>query len=125
CPEPSAVITATLQKIDQHEQQRRQRRRRRLRSAGGLVAAAVLVLGGLHVYFLNLKATPYDLVVLGQRQLLPDAMSALRIRVMDRARDMGLAGVPVTVELRRDGDSVQLAQLTTDALGSGQPRFRL
>ena len=42
-----------------------------LAAAGGLLAASVVVLVWMHVYYYNLAATPYDLVVLGQRSCWP------------------------------------------------------
>lgn len=125
CEASGQLLEAALHGIAEHERRRRRWRRRVLATAGGLVAATVLVLGGLHLYYSNLKPTPYDLIVLGQRDLLASTNAALRVRLLDRRNDKPLAGVPVTVELRGPAGVAELASFVTDSLGAGQPRFRL
>ncbi len=125
--EPSErLLQSTLQGVEVHEQRRR-RRRRRLFSAMGIAAAAsVLILGGFHLYYLNLKPTPSDLRVYGQTQLLAGSPASLRVRLMNHDSGRPLAGVPVSIALRpADGEPVELVSFTTDEYGSGQPRFDL
>ncbi len=121
------LIQSSLQKVEAHDV-KRARRLRRLRR-GGLVglAASVLLLGGLHLYYLNLKPSPYDLQVLGQTALLADSEASLRVRVLDHDRGLALQGVPVRIDLHDEagGRTVHLASFTTDEQGTGQPRFRL
>ncbi len=92
------------------------------------LAAFAVVLAGFHAYYANLKPSPYDLRVLGQTEWLPDTEAALHVRVL--RHDGGAErGVPVTVELASQAPAadrrVQLASLTTGALGEAVPRFRL
>ena len=89
------------------------------------LAACALVILGAQIYYHRLSATPYDLLVLGQHNLLAATNSSLRIRLMDHAAKTALGGVPVVVELRGNGRSAELAHFNTDANGVGQPRFRL
>ncbi|HWG45840.1 MAG TPA: MG2 domain-containing protein [Gemmataceae bacterium] len=119
------LLTGTLRRISEHDQKRRRRRTRFFVGSLAALAASALLLIGAQIYYHRLQATPYDLVVLGQRNLLAATNSSLRIRLMDRARNTTLAGVPVVVELRGNGRSAELARFDTDAQGVGQPRFRL
>jgi len=121
------LIQTTVERIQADVRKRGRTLRRTIYILTGALAASVLILAGLHIYTANLTASPYDLVVLGQRDLLATAVSSLRLRLVERPSGQPQAGVPVTVELRsRDGSqSVQLANLTTDAHGGGEPRFQL
>ncbi len=61
-------------------------------------AAAVVVLGGVSLYYATITPTPYDLRVLGQSSWLPGSDAALHLRVL--RHDGGAEpDVPVTVEL--------------------------
>jgi hypothetical protein len=119
------LVRDTLHRIGVHDQKRRRRLRRFFAGGIAALAACALVLLGMQIHYNRLSASPYDLLVLGQRTLLAATNSSLRIRLMDHARNAALAGVPVTVELRGEGRSVELARFDTDALGVGQPRFQL
>jgi hypothetical protein len=124
--EPSAeLITDTLRRIDSHDRDRRRRLTRFFIAGVAALSACALVLIGAQVHYQRLSATPYDLVVLGQHQLLAAANGSLRIQLMDRLANTALAGVPVVVELRGNGRSTELARFNTDANGVGQPRFLL
>jgi hypothetical protein len=92
------------------------------------LAVAGMVLAGFHVYYANLKPSPYDLRVLGQSAWLPGTDAALHLRVL--RHDGGPErGVPVTVGLTSQGSPadrrVQLASLTTGDHGEAVPRFQL
>src|SRR5262245_58630202 len=121
------LIQATLKRIDEHQTWRRRLLRRLLWPALAAAAVVVAVLAGLHWHYAHLSATPYDLTVLAQRSLLSGSNASLRIRLMDVSTNTALANIPVVVELRRKDavESVQLCSFTTDAFGSGQPRFHL
>jgi hypothetical protein len=127
------LIQATLEKIDAHQLRRRRRVRRAIAAAVGVFATAAALLIGVQVYCANLSPSTLDLVVLGQRELFAATNASLRIRLVDRKTGAPVAGVPVTVELRDSADRprhgtyapVVLASFTTDANGSGQPRFQL
>ena len=122
--EPSEqLIQSTLQRIDVHDRRTRKVRRWFLGVSLPAVAASALVIGILHLYYLNLTPTPYDLRILGQSKLLAGSMASLRIRLVDRGAPV--AGATVDVELRGMGENVKLASFTTNAEGTGEPRFRL
>lgn len=93
------------------------------------IVAAVLaaMIGSLHVYYLRLSASPYDLRVLGQDRMLAGSETSLRVTVFNQASQKLLAGVPVDVELAPPGTYkfVHLASFQTDENGTGSPRFRL
>ncbi|HEY7314220.1 MAG TPA: alpha-2-macroglobulin family protein, partial [Gemmataceae bacterium] len=122
---PSHLIPDTLQRISEHDRKRRRRLTRFFIGSLAALAACALGIIGAQVYFNHLSATPYDLLVLGQHNLLAATNSSLRIRLMDHTTKAALAGVPVVVELRGNGRSAELARFTTDAQGVGQPRFLL
>jgi hypothetical protein len=124
--EPSnQLLGDTLRRINGYDQQRRRRLRRFFLGSLTALAACALVLSGAQIHYNNLTATPYDLMVLGQHQLLAGANGSLRIRLLDHARNLALAGIPIVIELKGNGRSAELARFDTDALGVGQPRFRL
>jgi hypothetical protein len=121
------LIQATLAKITDHER-RRSSRLKLLR--WGLVptlAASIIFIASLHLYYLNLSATPYDLHLYGQTELLAGTNSSLRVRLINHQSGTAIANVPVDIELRDPTTNhvVALTQFTTDAQGSGQPRFQL
>jgi hypothetical protein len=122
---PQELIQGTLLRIDKYEQRRPLRRRLRAGAAAAAVLA-VLSLAGLHRYYFYLAPTPYDLTVLGQTQLIADTTASLRIRLTDHTSGAALAGVPVVVQLTGHGSTpLELSRFTTDAAGTGQPRFHL
>ena len=91
------------------------------------MAAAVLILAGLQIYNATLSPTPYDLIVLGQRDLLASRSGSLRVLLRNGKTSAPLANVPVAVMLVDQASSkiMTLAHFTTDATGSGTPRFTL
>src|SRR5262245_15461374 len=121
------LVTATVEVIDEHQRQAGRRRGRVLWGGLGTLAACVLALVGLHLYFATLKPGSLDLVVLGQNQLMASTMASLRVRLVDRGADRAaVAGVPVVVEMvGQDGQRRQLASFQTDAAGGGNPRFQV
>ncbi len=99
-------------------------------SRRGAAAAAVIVValtGALHLYYLRLAPSPYDLCVLGQTRLLAGAESSLRVILSDATAKAGVAGVPVEIVLsgNRPGRAVTLARFETDDLGTGSPRLHV
>jgi hypothetical protein len=120
------LIQATLSRIDRYEQSRRIRRRFFFRIALPALAASILVLSLVHAYYLNLKPTPFDLAVYGQAELMAGSPGSLRIRLTNHETGAAMEGVPVEIELRDKANQViHLASFTTNAEGSGQPRFHL
>lgn len=129
--EPSEeLVQETLDGVADYERRRRRRPLRYALAVLGLAAAAALTVGGLQVYYNQLTPTRSDLKVLGQSQLLAGSEASLRILLI--RREPGHPGVyvrwanmPVEVTLRdRRGErSVKLATVTTDDLGTAQPRF--
>jgi uncharacterized protein YfaS (alpha-2-macroglobulin family) len=121
----AALVNTTLRRIHGHEAQRKKRAWRAFFVLGFGTAAAVLVLGLVQLHYEHLTATPYDLVVLGQRDLLAATNASLRVRLFDRRDGRVLRGVPVKVELRRGREAVELAHFETDENGRGAPQLRL
>jgi hypothetical protein len=124
--EPSQqLIQATLQRIDTHEHRNRKVRRWFLAASLPALAASALFIGIMHLYYANLKPTPYDLRILGQNRLISGSMASVRIRLMDRNTNKPMSGVPVDLELIGGGLSAQLASFVTNSEGTGEPRFQL
>ena len=92
-----------------------------------LAAAAALVIVGFQTYFEHLSPSPYDLRLLGQRELFSGSAASLRVVLLSRASEKPLAGIPVDIELGDQGRNhfIRLASFTTDSLGSGAPKLRL
>jgi alpha-2-macroglobulin-like protein len=120
---PETLIQAAQSRIEQY-------RRRRLTPArvGWAAAAALLIMfGGLHVYYLTLSASSYDLKILGQSELVADSGASLRVLLVDHPSGRPIEGVPVQIDLadRKADRTVRLVNFTTDRWGSGSPRFQL
>jgi uncharacterized protein YfaS (alpha-2-macroglobulin family) len=123
---PAGLVEATLDRVHASDSSRARLRRGFAIGAVAALAASVLVLLGLNIYYARLAPPALDLVVLGQRELLAATTASLRVRVMDRQAGVALAGVPVVVTLKGTGGrSQELARFTTDEQGSGSPRFEL
>jgi uncharacterized repeat protein (TIGR01451 family) len=122
-----SLVRETVAAVDAHECRRRWRRRSVLGSVLGVAAAAAAVIAVFHIHYANLRATPTDLKVLGQRQLLAGAAGSLRVCLLDHRTGLALSGVHVRIDLQRKatGEVVELAHFTTDAQGTGQPRFQV
>lgn len=119
------LIQASLQTINDFTVRRRRLRRLFFWGVPLAAAASVAVLVSFAVYYRSLKPSPFDLRVLGQSQLLPGSTGAMRIRLLYAPTGAALTGVPVDLELRDmvSGQTQQLASFTTNAQGTGEPRF--
>lgn len=128
CEASEELISNTLAYVEKRQHQGRRLRHSLLFGVPSAVAAAVLLLAGFQFYYTNLEASPYDLRVLGQKELIAGARGSLRVQVLDLKAGTALAGVPVEIELRDSGpkkEVVRLAGFTTNNAGTGQPRFEL
>ncbi len=124
---PFHLVRATLDRIDEHRTGYQRWRRRGLIAIVAPLATAAVVLLAFQSYYRNLAASPVNLELLGQDQLLAGADAGLRIRLSDRRTQAPLAGVPVEITLGQPGTDrfVSLAQFTTDAIGTGRVMFRI
>jgi hypothetical protein len=125
---PPQLVETTVAAVEGHTRTRRLRVKRFFKWMTAAVAAAVVVMGALNIYYFTLSPTPYDLVVLGQSELLVTSMSSMRVRLMDRKANRPVEGVPVTVALRAINDPKgpwiePLGSYRTDENGDVQPRF--
>lgn len=119
---PDGLINRTWQRIDEYRPPWITPAR-----VGWLTAAAaILLVGCLHLYYLNLSPTPYDLRLLGQSDLIAGSEASLRVVLVDHRTGSPLADVPVEIELvdEKTGDGVRLAAFATDRFGSGTPRMQ-
>jgi hypothetical protein len=109
------------------EQHRRRRRTLRRIVLSGVVALAVAAVALIAVdrHFRSLKPTPANLVVFGHSRLFAAAPGSLHILLTDRSGKQPLTGVPVTVELHRGDEVVELARATTDLSGVAGTQFRM
>src|SRR5262249_24561643 len=124
--EPSEqLVQSTLRRIDEHDRRTRKLRRWFLGVSLPAVAASALIIGIVHLYYLNLTPTPYDLRILGQNRLMTGSMASLRIRLLDRPSGQPMPDVPVEVELIQPGNTLAMASFRTNAEGTGEPRFQL
>ncbi len=120
---PQRLIQETWAKIERH-------RRRRLTPAlvGWAAAAVFLVMfAGLHVYYLTLSPSPYDLKILGQSELIAQSGASLRVLLVDHDSGRPIADAPVEIDLA-DGKTnrmIHLVSFKTDRWGSGSPHFTL
>jgi uncharacterized protein YfaS (alpha-2-macroglobulin family) len=125
CEPPAGLVPDTLGRIESARRGRRVLLRRVAPAVGAGLAAAALLLVTANVYYANLRPTPFDLVVLGQTRLFPGTPASFRVRLTDRrAPGNPVSGAPVVLALEAaDGRRQELGRFTTDAQGSGSPRF--
>jgi hypothetical protein len=124
--EPSErLVPDTLAYIDKKDRERTRLRKWLVRGLVTATAASVLIIGGFHLYYARLAPTPYDLRILGQTRLFPGSMGGVRVQLLHHDDGKPLEGVPVDIELLDKGEAVQLISFTTDADGTGAPRFQL
>jgi hypothetical protein len=92
-----------------------------------VTAAAVLIIGGLNLYYYNLAPSPYDVRLLGQENLLSGSLASLHVAVFDRNTGKLVPGTPVELALYnpQDNERVQLASFTTGEESAGAARFQL
>ncbi len=124
---PESVIKGTLDRVNEKaESQHRRSRFLRVSIPVG-VAAAILIIASVHLYFAALSPTPYDLRVLGQSELLAGTQGSMRIRLTNHFTGDPIENAEMDVELVNPETSsvVHLASFTTDRHGSGSPRFVL
>ena len=116
-------IQAAQSKIERHEQRPLMPARVKWLAAAALAVA----LAGLHVYYLTLSASRYELKVLGQSELLAGSEASLRVLLVNHQNGQPVPGVPVEVDLtdQKANRTVRLVGFTTDRWGSGSPRLRL
>ena len=121
------LIQRTVRNIEMKEDRRGKLRKYYGRTVLLATAASVLIIGGLNGYYYQMKATPYDLRLLGQNELLAGSGASLRVAVFDRTTQRPIAGVPVQIALYSPSsrEQVELASLTTDDRGAVTPRFDL
>ena len=119
---PERLIRATEARLAQ----RQVTQPRLLPLAWLTTAAAACVLGCFTIYYASRSASPYDLRVLGQNELVSGSDASLRILLINHESNQAVRGVPVDIELTsQDGQkAIKLAHFTTDRLGSGTPRLR-
>ncbi|MBI3409682.1 MAG: DUF1559 domain-containing protein [Planctomycetes bacterium] len=123
----AGLVQATLKAIEREDAKQALRRRWFRRVALVSAAAAILVITSLHVRYWTLAPAPYDLRIVGQTSLQAGTVGSLRVSVVEPRNGTPLADVPVAIELGQPNAEkwLQLASFTTDAQGTGQPRFRL
>jgi uncharacterized protein YfaS (alpha-2-macroglobulin family) len=119
------LIQTTIDRVDKHVERWRRWQWRYIVWTSSVAAAAAVLLVAFSIYYSNLQASPYDLAILGQRDLYAAAPGSLRVRLSDvHNQTAALDKVPVAVELRdKEGRTEKLAEFTTDDDGTGQPTF--
>lgn len=117
------LLQRSLERVERY----RVVRSRWIRGAWIAAAAVVVALAGAHAYYYNLSASPYDLRVLGQSDLLAGADASLRVVVVDSRDGAPQSEVPVEIDLIRSKPRsvFHLASFTTDEYGSGTVRMRV
>lgn len=124
---PDSLISSTLERVERKAESDRSKSRFLRVAIPAAIAAAVLIIASIHIYFAALSPTPYDLRILGQSELVAGTHGSIRIRLANHSTGEVVVGAPVDIELfdLRTSSSVHLASFATDAHGSGQPRFTL
>jgi hypothetical protein len=127
CEASGALVQAALARIERHGQQRNRWQARFRRVLLPAMAAAVIGIAVLQFYFSNLRASPSDLKILGQSELLAGSHGSLRVHLVNHDTGDPLADIPVDVELldKPAARTIPLASFITDGQGTGDLRFEL
>ncbi len=127
CEVSEELIRSTMDRVGSYAQGKQRLRKYVLRAGGLAFAASVALVAILHVYYLTLSVSPYDLKVAVPQTQLADAPGALRVQMMNRDTKKPAADVPIDIELSNEQEqvTVRLASFTTDAQGTGRPSFHL
>lgn len=94
---------------------------------GTALACAFVYLLTSQLFWQSIAASPYDLRVMGQTQLIAATETSLRIVLSNRNTGEMLENVPVTIELIKTStrEVIQLASFKTDAQGTASPKIQL
>ncbi|MGB6045894.1 MAG: MG2 domain-containing protein [Pirellulales bacterium] len=121
------LVQKTLDRVGAKAERRARTGRLLRKTVLYATAASVLIIGSLNLYYYNLTASPYDLRLLGQEQLLAGSKASLRLSLVDRSTGRPVPNVPVELSLF-DPDTRQtmhLVSLETDEAGTAGPQFQL
>jgi hypothetical protein len=125
CDTSPERLVATLQRMEEQRRRRQRILRRVVLSCAVALLAGAAALVGMDRYYRSLRPTPANLLVYGHSWLRAGAPGSLRILLLDHAAKAPLVGVPVTVELHRGDEVVELALASTDAHGTAEPQFQV
>jgi hypothetical protein len=124
---PEELIQRTVERIDRKVVGRQRFRRHFFRTLTAVTAASVLIIGGYQWHYQGMTASPYDVHLIGQNQLLSGSTASLRLAIFDRIHDSAVTATPMRLVLvDTAGDrSVVLGESKTDGQGTAQTRFDL
>ncbi len=121
------LVTRTVEKVEMN--MTRQNRNWWIvnRVALSVTAAAVLIIGGLHIYFASMQPSSYDLRLLGQNQLLSGTMASMRVDVVHQHTGERVSNIPVEITLRdlANNTKVTLASFSTGDDVANRQSFEL
>lgn len=122
-----SLIRSTLAGVDAKVRAGGTFRRRCLAGLGFVSVASLLVLVGFQRHYSTLEPSPFDVRLVGQRELLAGSRATLRVAVNDVRTGSPVAGVPVQLALFRDkgSDRIDLGEFETDSRGYATPTFEL
>src|SRR5262245_1696065 len=84
CEASEQLVRQSVEAIHKHDETRKVIRKWTIRGVAAGLVAALLLLGGFHIYYATMAPSPYELTVLGQDHLLANTAGSLRIRLHDR-----------------------------------------
>ena len=121
------LVRSTLAAVSDRIERKRRNWMVYRRTVGAVTAAAILIIGSMHVYYQQLRPTPYDLRILGQAEWLAGSATSLRVGVFDQRTGKPLEDIAGTLQLRnrQTNDVVQLVSFRTGDNGEQTPRFEL
>lgn len=129
--EPSdQLLKSTLQHVEQgvtHLQRRAQWRKRFFSGVGILAAAAALLIAAFQFHYSRLSASPYDLRLIGQSELLAGGPASFRLGVIDLRTAKFVPKAPVRLTLIDDKRNIrqELASFDLGEYGSATPPIEM
>jgi type II secretory pathway pseudopilin PulG len=102
------LLQRTLAAVD------KQRSRPISKAFWALMAIAGVLFGVFHLQTMLLQPSPYDLILLGQNEWIAGSDVRLRIRLLDRDAQHGVAGVPVEIYLQKQPNAAVSANFTAE-----------
>ncbi len=121
------LIHKTLERVSQRENRRTTFRRVYFRSVAAITVACVVLFAGLQFHYQQLTASPYDLRMVGQSDLLAGTGASLRVAVYDQTSGELVPNVPMEIKLinRKTDETRELLSFQLDENGQAQPCFQL
>lgn len=125
CEASELLIQSTLQQVHRRHDTKTRRRSWFWRITGPAMAAMVVILATLHLYYATLTPSTYDLRVMGQNLLIPGSVASIRTQLLNSGKPVLGSTIDIALEDTKGNRTLALASFKTNAQGTGAPQFQI